>query len=68
MRPAGLLALAFGMLSGKYENGARPAKARLTEYSRFSRYFNPQSEAACSRYVALAANMAWTRRKWRWRL
>src|SRR5476649_739924 len=44
----------FGMLSGKYENGARPAKARLTEYSRFSRYFNPQSEAACSRYVALA--------------
>ncbi len=32
---------------------ARP-KARLTEYSRFSRYFNPQSEAACSRYVALA--------------
>ncbi|MCF5365323.1 aldo-keto reductase [Pseudomonas sp. PA-4-8C] len=53
----GLLAyspLAFGMLSGKYENGARPAKARLTEYSRFSRYFNPQSEAACSRYVALA--------------
>ena len=53
----GLLAyspLAFGMLSGKYEGGARPAKARLTEYSRFSRYFNPQSEAACSRYVALA--------------
>ena len=46
--------LAFGMLSGKYEGGARPAKARLTEYSRFSRYFNPQSEAACSRYVALA--------------
>src|SRR3989344_1305884 len=53
----GLLAyspLAFGMLSGKYEGGARPAKARLTEYSRFSRYFNPQSEAACSRYVAMA--------------
>jgi aryl-alcohol dehydrogenase-like predicted oxidoreductase len=53
----GLLAyspLAFGFLSGKYEGGARPAKSRLSLYSRFSRYFNPQSEAACSRYVALA--------------
>jgi aryl-alcohol dehydrogenase-like predicted oxidoreductase len=53
----GLLAyspLAFGMLSGKYEDGARPAKGRLSLYSRFTRYFNPQSEAACSRYVALA--------------
>ncbi|WP_095079801.1 NADP(H)-dependent aldo-keto reductase [Pseudomonas sp. Irchel s3h17] len=53
----GLLAyspLAFGFLSGKYEGGARPAKGRLSLYSRFSRYFNPQSEAACSRYVALA--------------
>jgi aryl-alcohol dehydrogenase-like predicted oxidoreductase len=53
----GLLAyspLAFGMLSGKYEGGARPAKGRLSLYSRFTRYFNAQSEAACSRYVALA--------------
>ncbi|NBA94629.1 NADP(H)-dependent aldo-keto reductase [Pseudomonas sp. R5(2019)] len=53
----GLLAyspLAFGMLSGKYENGARPAQGRLTLFSRFQRYSNPQSVAACSRYVALA--------------
>lgn len=53
----GLLAyspLAFGLLSGKYANGARPAKGRLSLYSRFTRYFNPQSEAACARYVALA--------------
>ena len=53
----GLLAyspLAFGMLSGKYANGARPAKGRLSLYSRFTRYFNPESEAACARYVALA--------------
>lgn len=53
----GLLAyspLAFGMLSGKYENGARPANARITLFSRFSRYTNPQSQAACSRYVKLA--------------
>ncbi|WP_252274653.1 NADP(H)-dependent aldo-keto reductase [Pseudomonas subflava] len=53
----GLLAyspLAFGMLSGKYENGARPANARITLFSRFSRYTNPQSLAACDRYVRLA--------------
>ncbi|ERI53850.1 aldo-keto reductase [Pseudomonas sp. EGD-AK9] len=53
----GLLAyspLAFGMLSGKYEGGARPAGARISMFSRFTRYTNPQSEAACSRYVALA--------------
>ncbi len=53
----GLLAyspLAFGMLSGKFENGARPANARLTLFSRFTRYNSPQTVAACSRYVALA--------------
>jgi len=53
----GLLAyspLAFGMLSGKYENGARPASARLTLFQRFARYNNPQAKAACSRYVKLA--------------
>ncbi|WP_166360833.1 NADP(H)-dependent aldo-keto reductase [Pseudomonas akapageensis] len=53
----GLLAyspLAFGMLSGKYENGARPSNGRLTLFSRFTRYSNPQTIAACSRYVALA--------------
>lgn len=54
---AGLLAyspLAFGMLSGKYQGGARPAGARLTLFERFSRYSNPQSEAASDAYVALA--------------
>lgn len=53
----GLLAyspLAFGMLSGKYANGARPANARISLFSRFSRYTNPQAEAACARYVSLA--------------
>jgi aryl-alcohol dehydrogenase-like predicted oxidoreductase len=53
----GLLAyspLAFGMLSGKYDKGARPADGRITLFSRFTRYSNPQTEAACSRYVALA--------------
>lgn len=53
----GLLAyspMAFGMLSGKYEGGARPANARISLFSRFTRYTNPQAVAACSRYVALA--------------
>ena len=53
----GLLAyspLAFGMLSGKYENGARPAAGRLTLFERFMRYTNPQAEAATKAYVALA--------------
>ena len=53
----GLLAyspLAFGVLSGKYEGGARPPAARITLFSRFTRYGNPQAQAACSRYVKLA--------------
>ncbi|CAI3787215.1 Protein tas [Pseudomonas sp. MM227] len=53
----GLLAyspLAFGMLSGKFENGARPAGSRLALFSRFTRYANEQAVAATSRYVELA--------------
>jgi aryl-alcohol dehydrogenase-like predicted oxidoreductase len=53
----GLLAyspLAFGMLTGKYENGARPADGRLTLFDRFQRYNNPQAVSATARYVALA--------------
>ncbi|MFD2113835.1 NADP(H)-dependent aldo-keto reductase [Thiorhodococcus fuscus] len=53
----GLLAyspLAFGVLSGKYLNGQRPADGRITLFSRFSRYSNPQTERAAGEYVALA--------------
>ena len=53
----GLLAyspLAMGMLCGKYLDGARPAGARLTLYTRFTRYSNPQAEAATRAYVELA--------------
>jgi len=46
--------LAFGMLSGKYAGGARPAGARLTRWDRFSRYSNPEAQAATEAYVALA--------------
>jgi len=53
----GLLAyspMAFGVLSGKYLNGVRPPRARLTLFERFSRYSNPEAERATAAYVALA--------------
>ena len=53
----GLLAyspLGFGTLSGKYLDGARPPKGRLTLFSRFQRYNGPQVERAVRAYVALA--------------
>ncbi len=53
----GLLAyspLAFGVLSGKYLEGARPEGARLTLFERFQRYTNPQAEAATAEYVRIA--------------
>ena len=53
----GLLAyspLGFGVLSGKYLNGASPADARLTLFDRFDRYSNPQAMAATEAYVKIA--------------
>lgn len=53
----GLLAyspLAFGALSGKYLNGAKPEGSRLVLFDRFTRYTNPQAEAATEAYVKLA--------------
>lgn len=53
----GLLAyspLAFGYLTGKFRNGARPPNARITLYSRFSRYSNPESLWATEQYAQLA--------------
>jgi aryl-alcohol dehydrogenase-like predicted oxidoreductase len=53
----GLLAyspLAFGVLSGKYLGGARPAGARLTLFSRFQRYTGERIEPAVQAYVELA--------------
>jgi aryl-alcohol dehydrogenase-like predicted oxidoreductase len=57
----GLLAyspLGFGVLSGKYLNNARPINARLTLYTRFDRYSNPQAELATRTYVELARSHA----------
>ncbi len=53
----GLLAyspLAFGVLSGKYLGGQKPAKGRLTLYSRFSRYNSVQADEATLAYCRLA--------------
>lgn len=53
----GLLAyspLGFGVLSGKYLDGARPPEARLTLFDRFTRYSSAQGEKATRAYVELA--------------
>lgn len=53
----GLLAyspLAFGVLSGKYLDGQRPAGARLTLFERFDRYNAGPAQEAIQRYVNLA--------------
>ena len=55
----GLLAyspLAFGVLTGKYLDGRQPEGARLTRYSRFSRYAGKRAEAATRAWVDLARN------------
>ena len=53
----GLLAyspLGFGVLTGKYLKGARPAGARNTLFDRYKRYLTPKAEAATEKYVLLA--------------
>ena len=53
----GLLAyspLAFGTLSGKYLNGTKPANGRITLFPDYTRYTNPQGQAATAAYVQLA--------------
>lgn len=53
----GLLAyspLGFGVLTGKYLDGARPKGARLTRYENYTRYSSPQAQLATRAYVELA--------------
>ena len=53
----GLLAyspLAFGVLSGKYANGARPENARITLFPRFARYASEKGIASTEAYVGIA--------------
>lgn len=46
--------LAFGVLSGKYLDGKRPANARLTLYPGFSRYLSEVGSNVTRLYVELA--------------
>lgn len=46
--------LAFGVLTGKYLDGARPLKARLTQFDRFTRYLTPEAEQPVRAYAQLA--------------
>ncbi|WP_110669077.1 NADP(H)-dependent aldo-keto reductase [Salinicola halophilus] len=53
----GLLAyspLAFGVLSGKYLDGQKPAGGRLTLFERFSRYTSATAQQATREYVDIA--------------
>ncbi|MBT8116200.1 MAG: NADP(H)-dependent aldo-keto reductase [Gammaproteobacteria bacterium] len=53
----GLLAyspLGFGVLSGKYLDGARPAGSRLALFPDYTRYSSPAAEEATAQYSALA--------------
>lgn len=46
--------LGFGTLTGKYLNGAKPASARNTLFSRFTRYSGEQTQHAVAAYVDVA--------------
>lgn len=53
----GLLAyspLAFGVLTGKFLDGARPPGARIVRWSRFARYSGELAERVTAAYVAIA--------------
>src|SRR4030095_8928739 len=54
----GLLAyspLAFGVLTGKFLDGARPPESRVVRWSRFARYTNGElAERATAAYVQIA--------------
>ncbi len=46
--------LGFGMLTGKYLNGQKPAKARVTLYPNYSRYSSESSVKATEAYLEIA--------------
>ncbi len=54
---AGLLAyspLAFGVLSGKFLDGARPPESRIVRWSRFARYNGEIADRTTAAYVKIA--------------
>lgn len=46
--------LGFGVLTGKYLNGQKPAKARVTLYPNYSRYSSESSQKATAAYLEIA--------------
>jgi len=53
----GLLAyspLAFGVLSGKYLDGKKPANARITLFEHYTRYSNAEANRATASYIEIA--------------
>ena len=46
--------MAFGVLSGKYLNGARPEGSRLALFPHYQRYLSDKGQQATARYVELA--------------
>ncbi len=53
----GLLAyspLGFGVLTGKYLQGMRPQRARLTLFKQFKRYLGTRSQTATEQYLKIA--------------
>ncbi len=46
--------LAFGVLSGKFLNGAMPPESRLARWSRFTRYTNEYASQAAAQYADIA--------------
>ena len=46
--------LAFGILTGKYLDGKKPARSRLTLFSRFQRYQTKNAVKATKEYIKLA--------------
>ena len=65
-RPAGLFALGFGFLSGKYLT-IPTASGRVTQFSGFAqRYSKPNVDPAVRAYAALAREQDSRRHSWRW--
>lgn len=48
--------LGFGVLSGKYLNGANPEGARISLFPHYGRYTNDRARAATRAYVEIAKN------------
>ena len=46
--------LGFGMLTGKYLNGQKPANARVTLYPNYSRYSSESSQKTTAAYLEIA--------------